>query len=364
MRRVRQRAIGVRRPRAAGNGGVRTCLLASARAPQLQPSVGVGRDQREVEAIDLGAESEVDRRQARVVARLKAATEIGVAHTRRIRFRIGIVAAQQRVQVIGAGYVLVAIAVHPFAGDHEAHLCRLQFEQGLRRGTAEHQTAGEQRAGVTKAAQATYAAGSRLNQRAAIEPDSVQLRRRIAEIEAGDGVATADGAGRRGVGEATLQAVCARHRFHRVNGAGAGRKAVGGGGERTQDVDDHHGVFGLMAGIQAIQEEAAGTHGGGQILRQYRRKHASIPDLQRAVKRPGPARPERWGNAAGRACGGAAGRTGSASDEAVRSRATSAVRRPCRSPAGSFRARWRVFRLSAHSGISATTCERREWKAR
>ncbi|SBT03818.1 hypothetical protein ACCAA_1150020 [Candidatus Accumulibacter aalborgensis] len=60
-----------------------------------------------------------------------------------------------------------------------------------------------------------------------------------------------------------LQAERAGDGVHRVNRAGAGGKGVSRGGERTQHVDHYHGISGLVCRVKAIQEEAAGTHGGG-----------------------------------------------------------------------------------------------------
>jgi hypothetical protein len=116
---------------------------------------------------------------------------------------------------------------------------------------------------LAEAGQPAHAGGRGLDQRPARQVDVLQLGQwRVAKIEARYRVAAADGTGRHGIRELPLQAEGTGDRLHRVDGAGAGNEGVGGGGERAQDVDHHHRVYRFADRIEAIQEDAAGTHGG------------------------------------------------------------------------------------------------------
>ena len=117
------------------------------------------RAQRKVKLIGLRAKLQVTGWQAGVGAGEKAATKIRIAYARGIRRRVRICAGQQGFQIIGAGHILVAIAVDPLAGNHEAHLVRVQLKQRLGGRSGKEQAAGKQRACVANTGQAEDAGG-------------------------------------------------------------------------------------------------------------------------------------------------------------------------------------------------------------
>ncbi len=105
----------------------------------------------EIEDIGLCTERQIAGRQVGVFRPTEALAEVGIAYALLERCRVGAEPSEQRLKIVCAGHVFVAVTIYPLSGDDECDLVRLKRGDGCSGGAGTDEAAGEERARVAAA---------------------------------------------------------------------------------------------------------------------------------------------------------------------------------------------------------------------